>query len=114
MISTILVDEITNKYNNIAKYNLDTYETKIRMNTINNSLNTIIDMLDDLELELNRDRDYVSTTVKNMIIENDKKNQIIDKFLPLMTLYSIINNENSIINNENSNNNTYLKNTSIL
>ena len=93
MITNSIIDEIKNKTMAINKCTTENYETKTRINTINNYLHSINEMLDDLELELNRDRKYVSNTVKKMIIENDKKNQLIDKFLPYMTLYSIMTNE---------------------
>jgi len=94
MITNTIIDEIKNKSIAINEYTTDNYETKIRINTINNYLHSINEMLDDLELEFNRDRKYVSTTVKNIMIENDKKNQLLDKFLPYITLYSIMTNNN--------------------
>ena len=94
MITNTIIDEIKNKTIAINKYTTDNYETKYRINTINNYLHSINEMLDDLELEFNRDRKYVSNTVKKMIIENDKKTILLDKFLPYMTLYSIMTNDN--------------------
>ena len=65
-----IIDEIKNKSiiinNEYTKYNC---ETKNRIDAINNNLNTINEMLDDLELEFNRDRKYISDKVKQMIIE---------------------------------------------
>ena len=93
MITHTIIDEIKNKTIAINKYTTDNYETKTRINTINNYLHSINEMLDDLELEFNRDRKYVSNTVKQMIIENDKKNHLLETFLPYMTLYSIMKND---------------------
>lgn len=94
MIMNTIIDEIKNKSISINDYNKYNYETKIRIDTINNYLNTINEMLDDLELEFNRDRKYVSDKVKQMIIENDKREDIIDTFLPYMILYNTMKNDN--------------------
>ena len=93
MIENTIIDEITNKSIAINKQTNYNYETKTRINYINNCLSSINEMLDDLELEFNRDRKYISNTVKKMIIENDKKNHILDTFLPHITLYSIMTND---------------------
>lgn len=93
MIINTIIDEIKNKSRDINTHTNHTYETKTRINYINNCLHSINEMLDDIQLEFNRDRKYVSNTVKQMIIENDKKNHLLETFLPYMTLYSIMKND---------------------
>ena len=67
-----------------------TEEIKVRVKDINTNLQQIINDLNELDIELYRDRKIVSNKVQEIIDENEKRDCIINHFLPSMTLYSVM------------------------
>jgi hypothetical protein len=83
-------------------------EIQFRVKDINNSLQRIVNDLNELDIECYRDRKIVSNKVQEIIDENQRRDSIINHFLPSMTLYSVMQEDykknkmigNNIINNE--------------
>lgn len=70
-----------------------TNEIIIRVSDINNEVNTLITKLEELNIELNRNRIIISKEAENIVNENEQRNCIIEHFLPSMTIYSVMKNE---------------------
>ncbi len=65
-------------------------EIQVRVKDINNSLQRIVSDLNELDIECYRDRKIVSNKVQEIIDENQRRDSIINHFLPSMTLYSVM------------------------
>ena len=96
MISSDILDKITNKIeviNEQLSSNKNKYEIKLRIDNINSDLEQLHNSLEELEIEIYRNRKYLSDKTKNLIIENEKREKILETFLPQMTLYSLMQND---------------------
>lgn len=65
-------------------------EIRIRIKDINNSLQKVVNDLNELDIEFYRDRKLVSNKAQQIIEENEKRDCIINHFLPSMTLFSVM------------------------
>ena len=94
------IKEIYEKSNliNNKLLNESSYEIKIRTKDLNLDLNNLLDKINNIELEMYRNRKYISQEAKNLLIEEEKKNKILEQLLPSMTLLSIA--QNDMINGE--------------
>lgn len=94
------IKEIYEKSNliNNKLLNESSYEIKIRTKDLNLDLNNLLDKINNIELEIYRNRKYISQEAKNLLIEEEKKNKILEQLLPSMTLLSIA--QNDMINGE--------------
>ena len=94
-IHTETIKEIYEKSNliNNKMLNESSYEIKIRIKDLNLDLNNLLDKINNIELEIYRNRKYISEDAKNLLIEEEKKNKILEQFLPSMTLFSIAQND---------------------
>lgn len=89
-----LIEDIYNKYKKVLKNkNISNYENKIRIDSIKKTLKNLNDQLDELTIELNRNRKFLSEKTKLMLIENKKVNKIINHYLPSMTIYNSMQND---------------------
>ena len=61
-------------------------EIRIRIKDINNNLQNKVNDLNELDIEFYRDRKLVSNKAQQIIEENEKRDCIINHFLPSMTL----------------------------
>ena len=107
-IETIL--EKTNIINNKLE-NTDSIssEIRIRIKDINSSLQKVVNDLNELDIEFYRDRKIVSNKAQEIIEENEKRDCIINHFLPSMTLFSVMQEDfkkNAIIGDNIRNNST--------
>ena len=95
-------------------------EVSIRILDINNDIQQLLSKLEELNVEINRQRIIISKNAQNILDEHEKRNCIIEHFLPSMTLYSVMQNEtnyqkqvfestieNKALNKESKNYNTY-------
>ena len=112
-----LIEDIYNKYKKILKnQNISNYENRIRIDSINKTLKNLNIQLDELSIELNRNRKFLSEKTKLMLIENKKVDKIINHYLPSITKYNSMQNDdldrkyrNNFIDNTISKNDNFIE-----
>tara|TARA_B100001758_G_C18297270_1_gene550326 strand:- start:359 stop:748 length:390 start_codon:yes stop_codon:yes gene_type:complete len=100
IINSDQIDKFNQEIKNI-NYNLSeskktiSEEVSIRILDINNNIHNLLSKIEELNVELNRQRIIISKDAENILDEHEKRNCIIDHFLPSMTLYSVMQNESN-------------------
>lgn len=90
-------------------------EIRIRIKDINNSLQRVVNDLNELDIEFYRDRKLVSNKAQQIIEENEKRDCIINHFLPSMTIFSVMQEDlkkNAMIGDNIRNNTTKISESS--
>ena len=90
-------------------------EIRIRIKDINNNLQRVVNDLNELDIELYRDRKLVSNKAQQIIEENEKRDCIINHFLPSMTIFSVMQEDlkkNAMIGDNIRNNTTKISESS--